>query len=303
MGAVFLSRDSELIAECENTDYGEEIMEYCLNLCDIFTALFREYGDVGSLISAAEDAKKIKYNRICLGSYFCDNYFIQNIQSMILNVYPYCRKNNIRITLTLPVFSETFLNKGIKLSDELLSRYNNIIDEVTVNDVGMLQYVSGRKSVNINQGRLLQKYSRDIRYADYSKGRFRYYGYADEYESLAETIEFDVCAETMEIHIGRKRAAIHRNYSYATMGRICQFAGLNRGVWEKFDLSIPCGEICSQFFLNYVDQDGHTFCQVGKAVFSELSVNTIETDSEIRFVDFPLYLWKSKYPLSDFNKS
>lgn len=278
-------------------------MEYCLNLCDIFTALLYEYECVENLMSAAEDAKKVGYDRICLGAYFCDDYFIRNIRGMFASTYPYCRKNNIRITLTLPVFSESFLNNGIRLIDELLTQYRDVIDEVTVNDVGMLRYISGRGNVNINHGRLLQKYSRDIRHANYSKGCFKYYGYSDEYESLAETIEFDVCAETMEIHIGGKRAAIHRNCSYATMGRNCQFAGLNRSVWEKFDLSSPCGEVCSRFFLNYVDQEGHTFCQVGKAVFFEVSANTIRTDSEVRFIDFPLYLWKQKYPLSDINNS
>lgn len=33
-------------------------MEYCLNLCDIFTALLREYECVENLISSAERTKK-----------------------------------------------------------------------------------------------------------------------------------------------------------------------------------------------------------------------------------------------------
>lgn len=277
-------------------------MEYCLNLCDIFTALLREYECVENLISSAERTKKARYGRLYLGSYFCDTYFVQNIRNILANVYPYCLKNDVKVTLTVPVFSELRLNDGIKLINQLLTRYKDLIDEVTVNDVGMLQHFKNRAGISINQGRLMQKYTRDIRYADYSDGKLRYYGYADNYESIVEAIEFDACAKTMEVHIGRKKVVIHRDYQYATMGRICWFAGFNRGAWEKFDLNCPCDEACGRSFLSCIDQEGHTFYQVGKAVYSEQSASTIETDSEIRFADFPLYLWMSKYPLSNFNK-
>lgn len=277
-------------------------MEYCLNLCDIFTALFREYECVENLVSSAERTKKVRYSRLCLGSYFCDTYFVQNIRNTLVSAYPYCQKNDVKVTLTVPVFSELRLNDGVKLINQLLTQYRDLIDEVTVNDVGMLQHIKNRTGISINQGRLMQKYTRDIRYADYTNGQFRYCGYMDGYESIVDAIEFDACAKTMEVHIGRKKAVIHRDYQYATMGRICWFAGFNRGAWEKFDLNSPCDEACSRFFLSCINQEDNTFYQVGKAVFSELPAGTIETDSEIRFADFPLYLWMRKYPSSNFDK-
>ena len=275
--------------------YGEVIMEFCLNLCDIFTALIREYECIENLISVAENKRKIKYRRICLGSYFCDTYFIKNIKNMLVSTYPYCQENDIKITLTLPVFSESRLNDGLDLIDELLIQYKDVIDEVTVNDIGMLQYISKKNNLATNQGRMMQKYTRDIRYANYSDDRFQYCGYMDKYESFVEAVEFDICSKSMEIHIGRKKTIIHRNYQYTTMGRICWFAGLNRCVRNKFNLNSLCDESCGRFFLNYIDREGRMFYQVGKAVFSEVFSSEIKTDSEIRFADFPLYLWIDKY--------
>lgn len=51
----------------------------------------------------------------------------------------------------------------------------------------------------------MQKYTRDIRYADYSDGKLRYCGYADNYESIVEAIEFDACAKQWKFILEEKR--------------------------------------------------------------------------------------------------
>ena len=106
-------------------------MEYCLNLCDIFTALLREYECVENLISSAERTKKARYGRLYLGSYFCDTYFVQNIRNILANVYPYCLKNDVKVTLTVPVFSELRLNDGIKLINQLLGQFTRHYTQTT----------------------------------------------------------------------------------------------------------------------------------------------------------------------------
>lgn len=88
-------------------------MEYCLNLCDIFTALLREYECVENLISSAERTKKARYGRLYLGSYFCDTYFVQNF---------------IRIDPDIPDYKIEEILKKVELYDDIFSPGKNGLD-------------------------------------------------------------------------------------------------------------------------------------------------------------------------------
>lgn len=61
------------------------------------------------------------------------------------------------MTLVIPVFSEKDLEKGKKLLTELMDTYGDLIDEITVNDIGMLAYVKKLFDKKINLGRLFLK--------------------------------------------------------------------------------------------------------------------------------------------------
>ena len=274
-------------------------MEYSLNVCDIFSVLMRKYSSVENIITTAEEKTNQKYERLYLGAYFCDLFFIKNIKNILVEAYPCCKDNNIMINLVLPVFSESNLSGGKSAIHEVLHMYADVIDELTINDFGMLSYISERTSLDIFLGRLIQKYARDIRYPDYSKSTFEFYGYDDLYEEICKGIEFDICAEKMKIRLGGKKVVVHRKYAYATTGRNCYFAGVNKSIWSKLSDMNHCDEMCNKFFVKSTDKGHNSYYRIGKAVYFEMPSAKIESEGTIRFVDLPVNLWMEKYPPTD----
>ena len=109
-------------------------------------------------------------NRIYLGSYFCDKYMLKTINIMLRLASDFFRKEGIKITLVIPVFSERVLQGGKGAVEQALDMYADLIDEVVANDYGMLWYLnqirraSGR-SFRIIAGRLFFRNYRDARFA------------------------------------------------------------------------------------------------------------------------------------------
>ena len=82
-------------------------------------------------------------------------------------LFYYAKHNNMKLTLVIPVFSEKDINISKKVISEIISSSEEIIDEVTVNDLGMLFYIKEKFNIKINLGRLFFKEPRDLRVPEY----------------------------------------------------------------------------------------------------------------------------------------
>ena len=159
--------------------------EIAINLCEL---IGRSSEDMHSWIERLiTDTPFGNCSRIYLGSYYCDHYFLQTSVSRYTDVICFAREREIKITLVIPPLFETNLEKGISLAEKLISEGRDLIDEVTINDWGMLQYFSKVSNVKINMGRLLQKDNRDPRYIDFFNETHTHRCFSGFYKQMLST--------------------------------------------------------------------------------------------------------------------
>ena len=118
----------------------------CINLCEIYD---EGIIDIDSIMYKYLDS----YHRIYIGSYFCSRYFIY-MKRFMNKLFYYAKHNNMKLTLVIPVFSEKDINISKKVISEIISSSEEIIDEVTVNDLGMLFYIKEKFNIYLN-GKIL----------------------------------------------------------------------------------------------------------------------------------------------------
>lgn len=102
--------------------------------------------------------------RLYVGSNFCSKYFLGQSRALWREAFSLCRSERIAATLVVPVVSQRDLFAVCRLMDELLDSYGDVIDEITVNDVGMLAYCRECCGRALNLGRLFFKEPRDPRF-------------------------------------------------------------------------------------------------------------------------------------------
>lgn len=102
--------------------------------------------------------------RLYAGSNFCSKYFLNQPQGLWREAFSLCRSERIAATLVIPVVPQRDLFGVCRLMDELLDSYGDVIDEITVNDVGMLAYCRECCGRSLNLGRLFFKEPRDPRF-------------------------------------------------------------------------------------------------------------------------------------------
>jgi hypothetical protein len=226
-----------------------------LNLADLF--LRYKFLD----ISAGEFIDKYlfqkNYERIYVGSYFCQNYFCGGAEEIIASAV----RRGLKITIVVPVFSD--LKSGWQTAEKLLAE----ADEICVNDYGALERAKnlGREIV---LGRLFFKESRDPRYPEIKNLSFTLNAGAlkliEDYG--IKRIEIDG-AENFFIPDKFKKPveiASHFPLAYITYGQICLFASINRECEKKFRSRVPCAFQCMRSKIFYPDGN---FTRIGKAVF------------------------------------
>ncbi len=141
---------------------------FCMNLCGLLNSSILNKVSFKALCDGLERKRSEAIQRVYIGSSFCSQYFLEF--SGYYEVFHYCREKKIPVTLTIPVFSEKDLKKGKEKIDRICLEGINIIDEITVNDIGMLAFLQNKNTVRLNLGRLFFKDSRDCRIPDYMNG-------------------------------------------------------------------------------------------------------------------------------------
>ncbi len=263
-------------------------MKYCLNLCDLlYPSVVNNYS-INELIRKADlENDPI---RIYLGSSFCSQYF-KHLGYFLRD--DFIKSTSLPITLTVPIFSQKDLKTGKNLVLKLLSY--EAIDEITVNDIGMFDFLKNSTDKKINLGRLFFKDTRDVRIPEYNnqKKRISLLDNLDFYKGISG-IEFDLITQNLEIEpLEKITVSVHTPYTYQTTGNICKFASIKKEVSQKFRPNSNCTMECKhlhEFYLESftMDENLNEVFRFGRAVYFLQNTENLENLPVDRNIVFPL---------------
>lgn len=270
----------------------------CLNFCGILEHLITKEPDMKQMIeSVSKKYTQDEIRRIYIGSSFCSQYFLRMQLNHLLELKRICIQNEIQITLVLPVFTEHVLEPGKQKISTIMSQLEQVIDEVTVNDYGMLVYIHQTYKKKINLGRLFMKDYRDPRYEEYfsqvlspkiftsylSRLVLDYQIRGLEFDKTHESIRFPNDGRWSELTI-----AIHTPYCYMTTGQICEYGSIGKELNEKFRPGRECSGECSSHLIRYNLGDGRNWLRVGRTIFFSNPDCKIIGLNTIREIYFPV---------------
>ncbi len=241
--------------------------------------------------------------RIYVGSAFCSQYFLRQTRyDFILN---FCQQHNIKVTLTIPVFTEKDLIFGMEKVEKLLDKGEEVVDEVTVNDIGMLACLQTKVKVRINLGRLFFKDPRDCRIPSYKEKMIEPVLLSNLENDFWRTFRFDlveldstnrvintsILLKT-DIDIG-----IHYPFCYMSTGNICKFASIHKDIASKFRPNIACNLECEHIIDTYSGHITQTDCEpiiyrLGRTLYYETEVSEFVGRQPSRIIYFPINEWR-----------
>ena len=242
-----------------------------------------------------KDVKKIE--RLYIGSSFCPNFFLH------CGIYPriiaYCRESSIKISLSVCVFPQSLATIGMRNIQRLLSDGEGVIDELVVNDIGMLHFVTNSSKVKIVLGRLFFKDPRDGRFPKFIARRVAFsllshhrlleewHPFGIEIDPVSDEIDLSSIAGLVE-HV-----ALNWPFCYMCCGNVCRAASAFKPLDKKFRPSAPCALECLETASVHTDRlrkDSRPLFMVGKTVyFSQPSVTVVLPHGcSLRRLFFPL---------------
>lgn len=259
----------------------------CLNYCDL---LGREGAEIDSTLKT--------YERIYIGSYFCGKYFIhmntEYLDHMLETILSE-GKEKPAITLVVPMFGQRDLEEGKQKLAKLLDQYREVIDEITVNDYGMLTYIGEVYDYPMNIGRLLMKDYRDPRYVDYYQSTMQPKIFTDYFKRLRKKyriqgVELDPTHVSIDLSEAPEDLVIgvHGPFCYITMGQTCEFASVNKTIDHKYRPNSECGNECVHYHILYHPQEDVEWMRLGRAVYFYNPDVKITGTSKIREIYFPV---------------
>lgn len=267
--------------------------ENSLDLCEIMPALRRKNISIREIYNSYS-WRYGEINRIYVGTSFCGELFIKTILEDMEYIAS-CFGNKIRVNLTIPVFTESCFIQGKSIINTLLDKFADLIDEITVNDIGIYNYVLNYSKYKVFLGRLLRRVARDSRYKDYNELMTDV-----EYD---EKIAFGEQISGLEIDINTKKLnfskfptsilpVIHFPFVFVTTGQICDFAALNSNIYEKFVSEEKCSTECQRLFLKYVTEYKQTYYRLGKAIYFKCDGFEVRNCNVYRVLLFPFEYWE-----------
>ncbi len=210
--------------------------------------------------------------RVYIGSNFCGQYFLHIIPKALLAFKSFCEDKKIKITLCIPIFSQKNLGIAKKHISDIISFLGELVDEITVNDYGMLNYISSQYSnIFINLGRLFHKDTRDIRYGDYYNSEFTpsLFSLSDAQTNHFQIKFHEIDPTHSRINLNEicQPVAIYTPYCYVTVGQICEFASIDLPIEKKFRPNSACNMTCNKVFMKYINPQGDCFYKIGRTVY------------------------------------
>lgn len=267
----------------------------CLNYCDIMNYLDQKEESIDAIITkAAQKAGFDHVKRIYIGSYFCAQYFLHMDDRLIDDIVTFAKNKGIYLTLVIPIIPQKDLNNVLKKIENYSEYFEDCMDEITVNDYGMLIYIHENFDVKLNMGRLFMKDYRDPRHPNYFETTLKPKIFTKYLIRLIEQfqidgMEFDLTHETINFENKPRgiRIGIHTPLCYMTMGQICEYASINKEVEMKFRPNQSCMKECEETIIQYDLQDNREWVRIGRAVYFENSECKIEELNTYRKIYFP----------------
>lgn len=276
---------------------------FCLNLCDILCDFFWDQITVEDFFDLLRKNHRT-IERVYIGSYFCSQFFLR--LSGYNKLFRYCKDNEIPITIVLPVFSQKDISLGKNKIDKLCTDFHGVIDEITVNDVGMLSWCQEKKEFGINLGRLFFKDPRDCRVPEHINLEVEPYLVSNlngEFWSnfRINAIEVDPTNRRLIFsHLNSKDIAVGVHYPlcYMTTGNICKFSSIHRRPEQKFRPNVNCDLECLHILDYYSGRVHQTnsdplLMRIGRTLYYETEkIELIGIDS-YREIYSPIIDWKA----------
>lgn len=261
-----------------------------INLCDVFARLFPDFEK--NLQKLLDRASKHNINRVYIGSYFCDHYFTQVSESKYRSILYYCAQHQIAVTIVVPPLFQENYQKGIRLVSLLAE--NNTVDEIVVNDWGLISNLSLRDGVKLILGRLLQKDNRDPRYKEFFEEPYTSRLFTSFYQRfLAEKtiagIEIDCTHQWIKIPPATAPdiICVHYPFCYISIGSICEFASMNKPAAKKFRFADTCRCECNAAAIRCLCDNGKDLIRIGRGVLFENRNCRIESGRPFRCIYSP----------------
>ena len=260
----------------------------CLNLCDLIEVKDFQNKTLEELISVSDIAD---LERLYIGSYFCSQYFL--MMDFIDELSLFLKKTPFKLTLVIPVFTEKDLISAKEKIDFILKELP--VDEVTVNDVGMLSALSLDYSIRLNLGRLFFKDERDIR-AQYLYQKTTHpaeFGRIDDYfkQYPVYCAELDPISKVIDLQNDTDiRVALHEPFCYLTTGNICKYASVDIKTDHKFRPNAPCKKECQKIHEIYTpDSSDYKLYRIGRTIYFPTTKPQIVNGHIDRTVFFPFF--------------
>lgn len=294
----------------------------CLDLCELSSL-----GETPQQQAAALDALLAQpalrgCTRLYVGSSFCPQVLF-SARPLFNAVVGTARERGLSVTLTLPIVAQRFWENAQAGIAALLESGTGVVDEVTVNDFGLLDYVDqlaedaapGTEGVRLNLGRCLSKDTREPRDPHYphqpytpnllnpgedgcsylerllttwshwraEQGRYVCRIGGIELDRTHDCLELDCAPEWLTV-------ALHGSPCYLSTGQICEYAAIGRGDERAFRPNARCANQCQQGFTTYHDVDGVSYHKIGRTVYFDAPQPTIHASSTLtlRLLHTPL---------------
>lgn len=273
----------------------------CLNLAEWMNGIYQTDGTYQVFLDRMKEQMcEHRFERVYFGSSFCSVYFLHSTAEMIKSLCLCCEKEQMKLTLVIPVFSQSRLKEGKKKIDELLEAGGSYIDEVTVNDLGMMVYMNEKYKKRITIGRLLMKDYRDRRYEEYFRQTLIPKLFNSEFLSIADSyhvqgVEMDLTHERIDLAgiPNKYTIGIHYPYCYQTVGKICEAASSMKEVSQKFRANADCGMECEHQLGKFLVMMSGEYYKRGRTAYFDNRKCEILNRQEVRMIYSPL--WKEAF--------
>lgn len=274
--------------------------EYVLNLADIYMRFVKQRFSPQQIEKmTAKNIQQDRFCRIYIGSYYCANYFLIEAKDLE-KLLEYAQNNEKKITLVVPIASQKNLERVKKQVEDWLDRWS-VIDEVTVNDIGMYEWLHKNYGVRINLGRLMFKDTRDF-YQDTIHDEIEQPKIWNEpfmrlVDDRVRSVECDCIYDVIDAKVLPHHVAlgVHYPYMYISTSHICLFAGIRKEKNKICRPSAECGMQCMNGYTVYgVAEKDFVLYRVGKSVLASALNTKVNNVESIRIIYFPLSLWNKK---------
>lgn len=237
--------------------------ERALNLCDIAGTTPSQAVPLADALAsmascAACEAGCERFDRIYVGSYFCDRFFGALDDRFFEAAAQLASREGAALTLVAPIFGQRTLERGLARLEQLMAP-GSPFDELVVNDPALAQTAShlladGFPSIaqrpRLVRGRLMAKSARDPRYGaplgpeplaldsrQAAVERASWHLSMVEVDPFAPVIDATPLDQVLPL-------ALHLPHAVLTTGHICKSASVGLAPSKAFRTGSPCRRQC-----------------------------------------------------------